>query len=429
MNQETVKIGKFSLGVGDRFGQEAEAQLRACMTAAEYGVHVVPVWNKSNREHLIIGSEPSSVRAAADAAIKRLGWKKEWHTDADHIRIETVDRFISGSDFFTIDVADSIGKAAAAEAVEKFADKHSELIGCVEIPGIERGMNATRAELARVAQKYLAAVQEAGLVYRHIEQAKGRGNFIPEVSMDETDSPQTPMELLTILAAIADEGIPAQTLAPKFTGSFHKGVDYVGDVAKFEREFNDDICVIAFAVKTYGLPENLKLSVHSGSDKFSIYPAIGRALKRHGAGLHLKTAGTSWLEEVIGLAEAGGEGLVLAKELYAGALGRFDELCAPYATVIDIDRAQLPASSVVAKWTFEQYVNALRHRESCKEYNPHLRQLLHVGFKVAAMQGSRDLELIRANRAVIARNVTQNLLDRHIRPLFLANVMRRTGKT
>src|SRR5205814_4623334 len=132
---------------------------------------------------------------------------------------------------------------------------------------------------------------EAGRIYRHIEKTKGPG-FITEISMDETDRPQTPPELLVILAAIADERIPAQTIAPKFTGRFNKGVDYVGDVAQFETEFNDDLAVIHFAVEQYGLPDNLKLSVHSGSDKFSLYPPIGRALRRHDAGLHLKTAGT-----------------------------------------------------------------------------------------------------------------------------------------
>jgi hypothetical protein len=421
MSQNTLTIGKFSLGMGDRFAQEAEAQLTACLMAAERGAEVVPVWNKSNREHMIIGSEPSSVRAAAEAAIKKLGWKKEWHIDADHIRLGTVDRFLSASDFYTIDVADSIGKAAKPEDVKRFVDKHPELIGAVEIPGVDGGAKTTRADVERVANKFLFAVQEAGAIYRHIEKAKGPGKFIPEVSMDETDAPQTPVELLIILAAIADEGIPVQTIAPKFTGRFNKGVDYVGDVAQFEKEFNDDLCVIKFAIQKYGLPANLKLSVHSGSDKFSIYPAIRRAVKKHGAGLHLKTAGTTWLEEVIGLAEAGGEGLVLAKDIYAAALEHIDELCAPYATVIDIDRAKLPSADVVAKWTSAQYVNALQHEQSCKEFNPHLRQLLHVGFKIAAKKGQRYLDLIRANHAVVAKKVTGNLFDRHIKAIFLSN--------
>src|SRR6185503_21360757 len=128
-----------------------------------------------------------------------------------------------------------------------------------------------------------------------------------------------------------------QTIAPKFTGRFNKGVDYVGNVARFEKEFSDDVAVIAFAVKQYSLPPTLKLSVHSGSDKFSIYPAIRRGLAKSNSGLHIKTAGTTWLEELIGLAEAGNSGLDLAKEVYAGALSHLEELCAPYASVIDID--------------------------------------------------------------------------------------------
>src|SRR5262249_45392357 len=163
-----------------------------------------------------------------------------------------------------------------------------------------------------------------------------------------------------ILAAIADEGIPVQTIAPKFSGRFNKGVDYVGDVVQFEREMGLDVAAIAYAVRQYGLPDDLKLSVHSGSDKFSIYPAIYVTMQRTGAGVHLKTAGTTWLEELIGLAEAGGDGLALAKEIYAEALSHLEELCAPYATVIDIDPAKLPTADEVRKWTSEQYTSALR---------------------------------------------------------------------
>src|SRR3954462_2044206 len=97
-----LKLGKYSLGMGDRFAQQAAAQLRACVLAREKGADIVPVWNKSNREHLTIGSEPRSVRTAADAAVKRLDWTWEYHVDADHINLTTVDRFIEPSDFFTI---------------------------------------------------------------------------------------------------------------------------------------------------------------------------------------------------------------------------------------------------------------------------------------------------------------------------------------
>ncbi len=414
-----LTLEKFTIGVGDRFAHQASAQLRAFQQLARDGVDAVPVWNKSNREHTFVGSEPQSVYDAARAAVKTLGWEKGWHVDADHIRLETVDRFLSCSDFFTLDVADSIGQPAAAEDVAAFVARHPELIGTVAIQDIARPFEITRAEVERIAHKFLLATQDAGRIYRHIAAAKGTGNFIAEVSMDETDTPQTPPELLVILAALADQGIPAQTIAPKFTGRFNKGVDYAGDLAQFEKEFHDDLAVIAHAIERYGLPANLKLSVHSGSDKFSLYPIIRRTLPKFGAGLHLKTAGTTWLEEIIGLAEAGGEGLAFAKEIYAQAIDHVEELCGPYASVIDIDRARLPGAAAVNGWTSEQFVRALRHVPGDPQFNSSLRQLLHVGFKLAAKAGRRYLDLLESNAEVVGRNVTENIYARHLRPLFV----------
>jgi len=412
-------LEKLSIGVGDRFAHQAKAQLHACQLVAADGIEVVPVWNKSNREHNFIGSEPASVLAAAQSAVKSLGWTKGWHVDADHIRVETVDRFLPHSDFFTIDVADSIGQRAAPETVAAFVDRHPELIGTISIPQIDRPFVIARTDIERVAGKFLLAVQDAGKIYRYIAEKKGADQFVAEVSMDETDSPQTPPELLVILAALADEKVPVQTIAPKFTGRFNKGVDYVGDLAQFEREFHDDLAVIAHAVARYGLPANLKLSVHSGSDKFSLYPIIRRTLPKFDAGLHLKTAGTTWLEELIGLAEAGGDGLALAKEIYAGAIGHVDEFCAPYASVIDIDQARLPTAQEVAGWMSEQFTGALRHDQRHPSFNPSFRQLLHVAFKLAAKKGQRYLELLEANEEIVAKNVTENLYARHLKPLFV----------
>ncbi|MEO6738675.1 MAG: tagaturonate epimerase family protein [Chthoniobacteraceae bacterium] len=412
-------LEKFSFGVGDRFAHQAKSQLAAFQKLAANGVQVAPVWNKSNREHTFVGSEPQSVFDAAKVAVAALAWKDGWHVDADHIRLETVERFLACSDFFTLDVADSIGKPAAAEDVKAFADRHPELIGTISIPNIATPFLTTRAEIERIVSKYLLAVQDAGKIYRHIAAKKGEDNFIAEVSMDETDAPQTPPELLVILAAIADEKIRAQTIAPKFTGRFNKGVDYVGDLVQFEKEFHDDLAVIAFAIARYGLPANLKLSVHSGSDKFSLYPIIRRTLPKFGAGLHIKTAGTTWLEEIIGLAEAGGDGLALGKEIYAYALAHVDELCAPYASVIDIDRAKLPSAETVNAWTGAQLANAIRHIPGHPEFNANIRQLLHVSFKLAAKAGARYTDLLKANEAIVAKNVTENIYERHMRPLFI----------
>jgi hypothetical protein len=414
-----MELAKYSFGVGDRFAHQATAQLRACRMAADRGVEIIPVWNKSYREHTTIGSAPPSVRAAADAAVREEGWTLPYHVDADHIRLETVDGFLATSDFYTIDVADAIGKPAGPGEVAAFVERHPELTGRLSIPGVDAPFDMLRSDLERIAGKYARATVEAGTIYRHIKAAKGEGNFITEVSMDETDTPQTPGELLVILAALADQGVPVQTIAPKFTGRFNKGVDYVGDIAQFEKEFGEDIAVLAYAVKQFGLPANLKLSVHSGSDKFSIYAPIQRALARSGAGLHVKTAGTTWLEEIIGLAESGGEGLTLAKDIYAQAYNDRDALCAPYASVIDIDPSRLATPATVAGWSADKFAAAVRHIPGAPEFNPDMRQLLHVGYKIAARMGDRFLHMLDVCAPAISRNVTENLYERHLKPLFL----------
>jgi hypothetical protein len=413
-----MKIEKYSFGMGDRFLHQGRAQLQAIINAKQAGVDITPVWNKSDREHKTIGTEPVTLREEADTAVKDLGWSDAYRIDADHINLGTVDRFIDCSDFFTLDVGDAIGERASDEQISAFVERHSKYIGTLPIPGAG-SFEVSRETIEAVAVTFLKAVHMAGDIYHYILDKKGTDDFIAEVSMDETENPQTPLEMFFILAAIADERIPAQTIAPKFTGRFNKGVDYVGDVDQFEKEFNDDLAAIAFAIAEFGLPENLKLSIHSGSDKFSIYEPIRKALQRTGAGLHVKTAGTTWLEELIGLAEAGGEGLAIAKEVYAKSLARKDELCKPYATVIDIDDTQLPTAEEVDAWTGEQFADALRHDQSKPAYNQSLRQLLHVGYKVAAELGDRYYNALQEFEADVARNVTENLWERHVKLLFI----------
>ena len=412
-------LGKYSLGIGDRFAHEAAAQLRAFEAAAELGTLVVPVWNKSNREHLVVGSQPASVRAAADAAVAALGWRHGYFVDADHVTLETVDRFVEVCDFFTLDVSGQIGRPAPGAAVEAFLHRHPELSGSIAIAGLDEPLALTREQAGGMAAHYLGAVAEAGRIHRHVAARKGEDGFVTEVSMDETAVPQTPAELLVILAALADEAVPLQTIAPRFSGRFNKGVEYSGDVAVFEREFAADVAVVGFAVESYGLPEGLKLSVHSGSDKFSIFPAIRRTLRARDAGVHVKTSGTTWLEELIGLAEAGDDGLALAQQVYAEAYARREELCAPYAEVIDIHVARLPKPGVVRGWTSREFAAALRHDQANAAYSPDVRQLLHVGYKVAAEMGERYTAMLVECREAIARNVTENLYQRHLRPLFL----------
>jgi tagaturonate epimerase len=282
-------------------------------------------------------------------------------------QLEDGGSFYRGQRFFTLDVAEEVGKPSSPQVTEQFLAAAQPYLGTLTIPGIAAPFAITREVAIAAADKFLFAIQTAGQIYRHVEAHKGQGRFVTEISVDETDRPQTPAELFLILAMIAQEKIPAQTIAPKFTGRFNKGADYVGDLAQFEKEFEQDLHVLAFGIREFGFPPTLKLSVHSGSDKFSLYPIIRKLIQKHQVGLHVKTAGTTWLEELIGLAEAGGEGLAIAREIYIGAMGRFIELTQPYANVIDIDPPQLPSTRKVATWSSDQFVRALRYDSECPD--------------------------------------------------------------
>lgn len=406
--------------MGDRFAKEGKAQLQAILKAKEeLNVEITPVWNKSNREHKTVHSKPESVRKEADEAVKLLDWAGPYFVDADHITLQTVDDFLDSSDFFTIDVAEYIGKSASDEEIEKFIQYCEKYLGELTIPGIQTSFDITREALQAIAKQFLLAAKEAGKVYDHVSKAKGRGNFVAEVSMDEVDDPQTPIELFFILAALKFYGVDPDTIAPKFTGRFNKGVDYVGDLEQFSKEFEEDILVIKFAIKEFSLPQMLKLSVHSGSDKFSIYPIIRDAIKKHNVGLHVKTAGTTWLEELIGLAMAENEGLEIAKDIYIEALDRFDELTGPYATVLDIDKQKLPTVETVKAWSGNDYANALRHEQDHPDYNPDFRQLLHCSYKIAGEKGEQYLQTLDKFSDLAGRNVMENLYKRHIKKLFI----------
>ena len=231
-----MKLGKYSIGIGDRFGHQGQAQLHALQLLKNEGVQVTPVWNKSYREHSIINSQPGDTRAEADAAVQALGWQDPYFVDADHVGMKTVDHFIAASDFFTIDVADFIGQSAEKEALQEFVDRNLLFAGALRIPQIAAPLAVTTEQIEEIGAKYLFAIEEARRIYRHIAAQKKGQPFVVEISMDETNAPQTPVELFFILSAIAWKEIPVDTLAPKFTGRFNKGVDYVGDPQAFKRE-------------------------------------------------------------------------------------------------------------------------------------------------------------------------------------------------
>ena len=412
------QLSKYSFGLGDRFGMQGKAQLQALSLAKKKGLNFDAVWNKSYREHQITGTSPESVREEADEAVGSLNWKDPYFVDADHIHLGTVEDFIGSSDFFTIDVASYIGKKASDKALSDFYGKAKRYFGEFEKLDFPVEVKDLDRFLEQIGMRYVYAVEKAGEIYRLIEQKKGEGNFVAEVSMDEVKDPQTPLEIFFILMLLSDAQVPLQSFAPKFSGRFNKGVDYEGDLGHFEKEFEQDLLVLRQAVSLFGLSENLKLSIHSGSDKFSIYPIMGRLLKKYDLGIHIKTAGTTWLEELTGLAEAGGQALDFVKALYAESLERIDELTKPYADVLDISVKALPAAEELGSWDAQKLVHTIEHNPGHKDYNKDVRQLLHVGYKIAAEQRELFDQLRKENIFMLERRVTENIYQKHILRLF-----------
>ncbi|MBT3242282.1 MAG: hypothetical protein HN352_03965 [Bacteroidetes bacterium] len=411
-----MELGKYSFGTGDRFAYQGKAQLAAIIKARDIGLDLTPVWNKSNREHQIIGTLPVSVRLEADQAIKDSGFDNPYFVDADHINMESVDPFIDHSDFFTLDVAAYIGNVPDSDQIARGRAMISKLEKTVNIAGLDKAILLPDDFLEEVLRNYLLAIEAASELYAYIVEKKGTDNFIAEVSMDEVDTPQSPNELLIILALLAEYKIPVRTIAPKFSGRFNKGVDYVGDLELFREEFESDLLVIKYAIEEFGLPSDLKLSIHSGSDKFSIYPIIGELIRKHDMGIHVKTAGTTWLEEIIGLSKGDSQSLLMVKEIYKEAYLRQHELCSPYADVIDIKKEDLPQN--IDKWSSEETSAAFRHIPDNSSYNPSMRQLMHVAYKLAAERGDEFRQALKRNELIIAREVEENLFERHIKRLF-----------
>ena len=404
-------LEKLSFGLGDRFGREGQAQLLAIQEINRKGFPVVPVWNKSNREHELVGTTQAAVRLEADEAVKDNSWTGNYFVDADHITLNNVDKFLEYSDFFTIDVAHFIGKPALPKLKTDFLRRTEDQ----SIPGFAEA--SAKFDLHRFSDLYLTAIYEVKRLHDYISSKKPDG-FIAEISMDEVSIAQGPLDLYFILKELKFLDVVPHTIAPKFTGLFPKGVDYEGDVDLFEKEFERDLRILKTAGEQLEFGHEIKLSVHSGSDKFSIYPVIRDLLKKHEAGIHIKTAGTTWIEEVIGLARGGGEGLRIAKEIYHQGMARFDELAAPYSTVLHIDTDKLPPSKEVLTWSSAHFANTLIHEQTCRDYNPHFRQLIHIAYKVAAEMGGEFMGALDYYRDPIEEQVYTNLYDRHLKRLF-----------
>ncbi|MFP6725032.1 MAG: tagaturonate epimerase family protein [Candidatus Poribacteria bacterium] len=335
-----------SFGFGDRLGLATPGHILATQAG-----QLLPIFaQQSVREMDRTNRTPLEVMSAAKEAIRASGWQGAWGADADHLKTETdvINLANAGFTFFTIDPSDFVNNAAAnlvqnrlkgaLDAVVK--SQAFESIGQIEDLYLGKNIEVSndltldfknKEELYRTVVKYGRAIAYAEKMSGWITKATSGADCEIEVSVDETDTPTTPIEHLFIGMELKRRGIQCVSLAPRFVGQFEKAIDYKGDLDSFELTLAQHV-----AIARYCGP--YKISVHSGSDKFRIYPIIGRVC---GNLLHVKTAGTSYLEALRVVAKRNPEAFL---EIIKFSIERFNTDRATYHISADLNRVNDPVT-------------------------------------------------------------------------------------
>jgi hypothetical protein len=402
-----------SVGTGDRLGLATPGHVRALRAA---GGDLAPVFaQQSIREMERTGRSPRQVMEDAAWGIFAEGWRKGFGADADHLKTaEDIEScFAAGYTFFTFDpgdyVDDSAGNAdlcALQAAVERLPwtqlEDSAEAMGdrylnkSFEVE--EHEVSFDEKVLYEAASKYGRAVAHVAALYRHLAQVAEGRQFEVEISVDETETPTTHAQHVYIVSELKRLGVRWVSLAPRYIGRFEKGVDYIGDVGEFEADF----AVHAAIARCFG---PYKLSLHSGSDKFSIYPV---ALRQTRGLVHLKTAGTSYLEALRTIAALDPE---LFRMIYTFAQERYETDRASYHVSASLGRAPSPEDVDDAN------LPALLDQFDARE-------ILHVTFGSVLTARSSDgnrrfydrlMDTLRTHSDAYAENLEAHFL-RHMRP-------------
>lgn len=395
-----------SAGLGDRLGLATPGHVRAVRAVAG---NIAPIFaQQSMREMARTGRSPQIVMDNATWGVFQEGWQQGVGADADHLKVPAdIDVCLAaGFTFFTIDPgahvdnrAETAGLSALRELAEGLpAEVQPEASGLrgqtFDLEGL--AIRLDEATLLKAAVKYGRAVAHVASMYRHLEQAAGPRPFELEVSVDETDQPTTHAEHVYIASELKRLGVRWVSLAPRYVGRFEKGVDYIGDVTEFEA----DLAGHAAIARQFG---PYKLSLHSGSDKFSIYPA---AMRQTNGLVHLKTAGTSYLEALRTIAALD---VSLFQEIYAFARQRYETDKLTYHVSAELERA--PRPEAVTAWP-----NLLDQFDA--------REIFHVTFGSVLTEKNADgswrfydrfMRLLHDNPEAYADNLERHF-TRHLQP-------------
>jgi hypothetical protein len=373
-----------SFGFGDRLGLATSGHIIAVK-----GTKFAPIFaQQSVRENTRTGRTPQQVMDDAKRAVEAAKWDSAWGADADHLKtVEDLPSFVdAGYTFFTVDPGEHVDNAADTDPLDVLKQKVAAL-SWDELSALYLSGNSNQAwgqfeaeSLMRATVKYSRAVQHAVSMFKRLSEMKDAFDF--EMSVDETDAPTTPLEHFFIASELTRLGVKFTSLAPRFIGRFEKGVDYIGDLNALDAELAKHAAVTAH-FGTY------KLSLHSGSDKFSVYPLIA---KYWGERIHVKTAGTSYLEALRALAVTEPN---LFERIWALGLERYPTDRATYHVSAEIKKAPAEISSAMLD-------------------DFHAREILHVTFGSALTQFGGEIKSALIDHADVYNANLQKHFRKHL---------------
>ena len=397
---------KKSAGCGDRLGLATPGHIRAVRNAGE----LAPILaQQSMRENARTHRTPQQVLDDAMWGVLQEGWREPWGADADHLKTtEDLDLCVAaGYTFYTVDPGDHVDNEAHTASFGRLKEKIHTLPweDLADTPaGLEERylgrpfevealvLRFDDASLGRAAAKYGRAIAHTAKMYRHLATVMGSRTFELEVSVDETETPTSPLEHFFVASELKRLGVQWVSLAPRYIGRFEKGVDYIGDLAAFDLEMAKH-AAIARVMGPY------KLSIHSGSDKFSVYPIF---YQHAGELVHLKTAGTSYLEALRAVA---GVDPALFRQILAFARDRYEEDRATYHVSAELAKVPVPQSL-----EDEELSGVLDLFDG--------REVLHVTFgSVLDRYGDRLLETL-AEHEEAHYEALETHFDRHFEPFI-----------
>jgi hypothetical protein len=396
-----------SFGFGDRLGSATPGHIQALREVDGHG-RIAPIFaQQSVRENSRIGRTPQQVMDDALWGLFQEGWTAVWGADADHVKeVAHLAPFVqAGYTFFTIDPSDHVDNAAQTDSPETLAAKATALpweVLQTSLAAVQKRYGRTPIQLPdltltfdevtllRALAKYGRALAHAITIAHALTDQMNGKPFELEMSVDETDTPTSVHEHFFIVNELNRAGVPVVSVAPRFVGKFQKGVDYIGDVAEFERELGQHIAILDHF-------DNYKLSVHTGSDKFTIYPVVAR--RAHGR-VHIKTAGTSYLEalRVLSVVDTG-----LFRKILDLGHERFAKDRKTY--FLDCQQEKVPTS---------QQLSDADCPALLEDFDT--RQLLHVTFGSALDVYGRDIHTALAQHEAAYDAALRSHFRRHLQP-------------